>query len=426
MTDDIKKSTRKRKPKGPLPDELIDQLLSELKSKDAQSILGESGLAGRLKKQLAERMLAAELSHHLDSEAAAAGENAVNSGNHRNGSSAKTVITPNGALPLDIPRDRLSTFEPQLVVNPQRRLPGFDDHVIGMYARGMTVREIQGHLLEIYGLEVSPQLISTITDEVLDEVAQWQARPLDALYPIVYFDALRLKIRDEGAVKNKAVYLALGIDVTGRKDVLGLWIEQTEGAKFWLKVFTDLKQRGIADILIAVVDGLRGFPEAIEAVFPRTQIQTCIVHLIRNSLNFVAWKDRKSLAGELKAIYQAANADAAEAALSAFEQGPSGKKWPPIAQAWRRQWTQVIPFFAYPAAVRRIIYTTNAIESLHMRLRKIVKNRGHFPSNEAATKLLFLALRNLSKDWNMPQRTWKEAANQFAIVFGERFTAAMI
>lgn len=426
MTDDTKKPPRKRKPKGLLPDELIDRLLSELKSKDAQSILGEYGLAGQLKKQLAERMLAAELSHHLKSESAAAGDQAVNPGNHRNGTSAKTVLTPNGALPLDIPRDRLSTFEPQLIAKHQRRLPGFDDHVIGMYARGMTVREIQGHLLEIYGLEVSPQLISTITDEVMDEVAQWQARPLDALYPIVYFDALRLKIRDEGTVRNKAVYLALGIDATGRKDVLGLWIEQTEGAKFWLKVFTDLKQRGIADILIAVVDGLRGFPQAIEAVFPQTQIQTCIVHLIRNSLNFVGWKDRKPLAAELKTIYQAANADIAAAALSAFEHGPSGQKWPPIAQAWRRQWTQVIPFFAYPAAVRRIIYTTNAIESLHMRLRKIVKNRGHFPSDEAATKLLFLALRNLSKDWNMPQRTWKEAVNQFAIVFGERFTASMI
>jgi len=426
MTDDTKKPARKRKPKGPLPDELIDQLLSQLKGKDAESVLGESGLAGQLKKQLAERMLAAELTHHLKAEAAAADDAQAKPGNHRNGKSTKTVITPSGALPLDIPRDRLSTFEPQLVAKHQRRLPGFDDQVIGMYARGMTVREIQGHLLEIYGLEVSPQLISTITDEVLDEVTQWQARPLDELYPIVYFDALRLKIRDEGMVRNKAVYLALGIDVTGRKHVLGLWIEQTEGAKFWLKVFNDLKQRGVADILIAVVDGLRGFPEAIEAVFPQTQIQTCIVHLIRNSLNFVGWKDRKALAAELKSIYQASNADAAEAALRAFEQGPWGQKWPPIAQAWRRQWTQVIPFFTYPTAVRRIIYTTNAIESLHMRLRKIVKNRGHFPSDEAATKLLFLALRNISKNWNMPPRTWREAANQFAIVFGERFTASMI
>jgi transposase-like protein len=417
MTDTMKKA-RKRKPKGPFSDELIDQLLAQVRGKDAESLLGESGLVGQLKKQLAERMLSAELSHHLKTEA----EQAPAEPNHRNGTSAKTVMTPSGALALNIPRDRLATFDPVLVAKHQRRLPGFDDHVIGMYARGMTLREIRGHLLELYGLEVSPELISTITDEVMSEVAEWQARPLDGMYPIVYFDALRLKIRDEGTVRNKAVYLALGIDATGRKDVLGLWIEHTEGAKFWLKVFNDLKTRGVNDVLITVVDGLRGFPEAIEAVFPQAQIQTCIVHLIRNSLNHVGWKDRKALAGALKAIYQASNAQAAEAALEAFEQSPWGRHWPPIAQAWRRQWAQVIPFFTYPPEVRRIIYTTNAIESLHMRLRKIVKNRGHFPSDEAATKLLFLALRNITKDWNMPQRTWREAANQFAIVFGERFT----
>ena len=414
------KKARQRKPKGPFSDELLDQLLAQVSGKDAESLLGESGLIGQLKKQLAERMLAAELSHHLTSEATDEG-----TGNHRNGSSAKTVITPNGALDLNIPRDRLATFEPQLVAKYQRRLPGFNDHVISMYGRGMTVREVQGHLAELYGLEVSPELISTITDEVMAEVTEWQVRPLEAMYPIIYFDALRLKIRDEGTVKNKAVYLALGIDATGRKDVLGLWIEQTEGAKFWLKVFNDLKHRGVADVLITVVDGLRGFPEAIEAVFPQAQIQTCIVHLIRTSLNYVGWKDRKVLAAELKAIYQAVNADAAEAALTAFEQGAWGRKCPPIALAWRRQWPQVIPFFAYPAEVRKIIYTTNAIESLHMRLRKIVKNRGHFPSDESATKLLFLALRNIVKDWKMPPRTWKEASNQFAIIFGERFTAAL-
>ena len=419
MTEATKKP-RKRKPQGPFSNELLDQLLAQMKGNDAESLLGESGLIGQLKKQLAERMLSAELSHHLAGEAAD-----EKTGNHRNGSSPKTVLTPNGALDLNIPRDRLATFEPQLVAKYQRRLPKFDDHVIGMYARGMTVREIQGHLTELYGLEVSPDLISTITDEVMAEAAEWQARPLDAMYPIVYFDALRLKIRDEGTVRNKAVYLALGIDASGRKDVLGLWIEQTEGAKFWLKVFNDIKQRGVTDILIAVVDGLRGFPEAIEAVFPQTQIQTCIVHLIRTSLNYVSWKDRKALAAELKAIYQAASADAAEAALTEFEQGAWGKKFPPIAQAWRRQWTQVIPFFAYPTEVRKIIYTTNAIESLHMQLRKIVKNRGHFPSDEAATKLLYLALRNIVKDWKMPPRTWKEAANQFAIMFGDRFTAAL-
>ena len=415
MTDAAPKKLRKRKPKGPFSDELLDQLLSHVKGKDAESLLGESGLVGQLKKQLAERMLAAELTHHLKTEA---GESASN---HRNGTSAKKVITPNGPLSLDIPRDRLSTFDPVLVAKHQRRLPGFDDHVIGMYARGMTVREIQGHLIEIYGLEVSPELISTITDEVMGEVERWQSRTLEAMYPIVYFDALRLKIRDEGTVLNKAVYLALGIDAGGNKAVLGMWIEQTEGAKFWLKVFNELRNRGLNDILIAVVDGLRGFPQAIEAVFPQAQIQTCIVHLIRNSLNHVAWKDRNALSAALKTIYQATDANAAEAALDAFEQGP-WSRWPGIAQAWRRQWTQVIPFFAYPKEVRSIIYTTNAIESLHMQVRKVVKSRGHFPSDAAARKLLFLALRNITKKWTMPHRYWRAAANQFAIMFGERFT----
>jgi len=414
------KKTKKPTPSKLIPDELIDQLLAQIESKDAESILGESGLAGLLKKQLAERMLAAELSHHLAAEAAQG-----LAGNHRNGTSPKTVITPNGELALDIPRDRQATFEPQLVAKHQRRLPGFDDHVISMYARGMSVREIQGYLQELYGLQVSPDLISTITDEVLAEVEQWQQRPLETMYPIVYFDALRLKIRDEGSVRNKAVYLGLGIRADGRKEVLGLWIEQTEGAKFWLKVFNELKNRGLDDLLIAVVDGLRGFPEAIEAVYPQAQIQTCIVHLIRNSLNLASWKDRKGLAAALKPIYQAATADAAAAALEAFAASDWGQQFPTVAAMWRRQWEQVIPFFAYPPAVRKIIYTTNAIESLHMQLRKIVKNRGHFPSDDAASKLLYLALRNIEKDWKMPPITWKQAVNQFAILFGERFTNAL-
>ena len=424
MTDSPKAAkVRQRKPKGPFSDELLDQILSQLKGNDAESLLGQSGLVAQLKKQLAERMLSAELGHHLRQEREQAEEGDPT--NYRNGSTAKTVLTPEGSLALQIPRDRQATFDPVLVGKHQRRLPGFDDHVIGMYARGMSVREIQAHLLEIYGHEVSPTLISAITDEVMAEAQEWQSRPLDQMYPVVFFDALRLKIRDEGSVKNKAVYLALGVDASGRKDVLGLWIEQTEGAKFWLKVFNDLKTRGAEDILICVVDGLRGFPEAIEAVFPKAMIQTCIVHLIRNSLNYVAWKDRKPLAAQLKPVYEAVSADAAEAALSAFEQGQYGIKCPPIAQAWRRQWAQVVPFFAFPPEVRKLIYTTNAIESLHMRLRKIVKNRGHFPSDEAATKLLFLALRNITKDWSMPPRTWKEASNQFAIIFGERFTLSV-
>lgn len=421
MTDTMTSKSRKTKAKSHrlFPDELIDQLLAQVQNKDAESILGESGLAGQLKKQLAERMLAAELSHHLATEAVQA------AGNHRNGSSSKTVIAPGGELQLDIPRDRLATFEPQLVAKYPRRLPGFDDHVISMYARGMSVREIQAHLLELYGLQVSPDLISTITDEVLAEVGQWQMRPLDAMYPIVYFDALRLKIRDEGTVRNKAVYLALGIRADGCKEVLGLWIEQTEGAKFWLKVFNELRNRGLADILIAVVDGLRGFPEAIEAVYPQAQIQTCIVHLIRNSLNLASWKDRKGLTAALKPIYQAVNAEVAAAALDAFAQGQWGQKFPTVVAMWQRQWEQVTPFFAYPPEVRKIVYTTNAIESLHMQLRKIVKNRGHFPTDEAASKLLFLALRNIEKKWKMPPVTWKQAANQFAILFGERFINAL-
>jgi len=394
---------RQRKPKGPFSDELLDQILSQLKGHDAESLLGQSGLVAQLKKQLAERMLSAELGHHLQQEREHAEDG--DAPNYRNGSTAKTVLTPEGALALQIPRDRQATFDPVLVGKHQRRLPGFDDHVIGMYARGMSVPEIQAHLLQIYGHEVSPALISTITDEVMAEAQEWQTRALEPMYPVVFFDVLRLKIRDEGTVKNKAVYLALGVDASGRKDVLGLWIEQNEGAKFWLKVFNDLKTRGTQDILICVVDGLRGFPEAIEAVFPQAMIQTCIVHLIRNSLNYVAWKDRKALAGQLKPVYEAVSAEAAEAALGAFEQSPLGIKCPPIAQAWRRQWAQVIPFFAFPPEVRKLIYMTNAIESLHMRLRKIFKNRGHFPSDEATTKLLFLALRNITKDWTMPPRT---------------------
>jgi putative transposase len=422
MTVTMSKTKKTRKPKAPklFPDEVIDQLLAQVQNKDAESILGESGLVGQLKKQLAECILAAELSHHLDTEAKQG-----KAGNHRNGASSKTVITPNGELSLNIPRDRQATFEPQLVAKYQRRLPGFEDNVISMYARGMSVREIQGHLQQLYSLDVSPDLISTITDEVLAEVEQWQQRPLEAMYPIVYFDALRLKIRDEGVVKNKAVYLALGIRADGKKEVLGLWIEQTEGAKFWLKVFNELKNRGLQDILIAVVDGLRGFPEAIEAVYPQAQIQTCIVHLIRNSLSLASWKDRKALAAALKPIYQAPSADAAASALESFTASDWVKRFPTVPAMWQRQWEQVIPFFAYPPEVRKIIYTTNAIESMHMQLRKIVKNRGHFPGDEAATKLLYLALRNIEKDWKMPPITWKQAANQFAILFGERFTNAL-
>lgn len=397
----------------------LDKLLEGVDPNNPQSMFTDAGLFGQLKKALAERMLQAELSHHLDQQ-----RNAPEpTRNHRNGSSKKSVLAAETKLTLDIPRDRDGSFEPQLVAKHQRRLPGFDDKVVSLYARGLPVREIQGHLTEIYGLEVSPDLISTITGEVMDEVIEWQNRPLEQMYPLIFFDALRVKIRDEGTVKNKAVYLALGVRADGTKEILGIWIEQTEGAKFWLRVMTELKNRGVEDVLIAVVDGLKGFPQAINAVFPEAQIQTCIVHLIRNSLDFVGWKERKQVAAELKNIYRATNEDEALHQLDAFASGPWGLKYPTITAIWRRQWQEVIPFFAYPQEVRRIMYTTNAIESLNMQIRKVIKNRGHFPNDEAATKLIWLALRNIARNWKMPAITWRAAKNQFAILFGERFTA---
>jgi transposase-like protein len=317
-----------------------------------------------------------------------------------------------------VPRDRNGTFEPQIVAKGETRLDGFDDKIISLYARGMTVREIQGHLRELYAVDVSPDLISRVTDAVLDEVREWQNRPLDTVYPVVFFDALRVKIRDESVVRNKAVYLALALDCEGHKHVLGLWIEQSEGAKFWLRVMNELKNRGVEDIIFAVVDGLKGFPDAITATFPRTTVQTCIVHLIRNSLSFVSWQDRKQLLPALRAIYRAETAEVAELRLADFE-AEWGKKYPAIAPAWRRVWTEVIPFFAYPPQIRKMIYTTNAIESLHRGLRKIIKTRGAFPSDEAATKLLYLALRNLGVHWK-PAIEWRAAYAQFVIFFAER------
>jgi putative transposase len=395
--------------------EVLDELLKGYER--PEDMLGPGGIFDQLKKALAERALGAELTAHL----AAEGATPDAPRNHRNGTTPKTVQTDTSALPLAIPRDRAGTFTPQLVKKHQRRLPGFDAKVISMYARGLTVREMQGHLAEVYGVDVSPSLISAVTDAVLEEVQAWQQRPLAALYPVVVFDALRVKIRDEGAVKNKAVYLALGLTPDGQKDVLGLWIEQTEGAKFWLRVMTDLQARGVQDILFAVVDGLQGFPDAIASVFPHTTIQTCIVHLLRHSLRFVTWKDRKVVAAALKAIYRAGNATAAEQALAEFAAGPWGQKYPPIAAAWHRQWPQVIPFFAYPLPIRRILYTTNAIESLHMQLRKALKTRGHFPNDEAALKLIYLVLRNIAARWRRGPRDWKQAMTQFAILYPDRF-----
>jgi len=364
-----------------------------------------------------ERALSGELTHHLGYEKHdPAGRG---SGNSRNGHSAKTVLTEDGQLDLAIPRDRAGTFEPQLIPKGVTRLDGFDDKIISLYARGLTVREIQGHLKELYGTEVSPDLISKVTDAVLEEVKEWQSRPLDACYPIVFFDALRVKIRDEGLVKNKAVYVALALDAEGHKHVLGLWIEQTEGAKFWLKVMNDLKTRGLGDILIAVVDGLKGFPEAIGAVFPETLVQTCIVHLIRSSMAFVSWKDRKQIMPDLKAIYRAENAEAALDRLAEFEER-WGSKYPAVGQSWRRAWDHVIPLFAFPPDIRKMIYTTNAVESLNRSLRKIIKTRGSFPNDEAALKLLFLAIRNAGIHWRRPIE-WTAAMGQFAVLFGDRF-----
>jgi len=399
--------------------ELVDELLKDV---DPKAVFSSEGLLSEIKKALAERMLNAEMDQHLESEAAATADGAA-SGNHRNGYSKKTVITDTSQVELEIPRDRRGTFEPQLIAKYQRRFPGFDDKIISMYARGMSVRDIQGHLRELYGIEASPQLISTVTDAVLEEVGRWQARPLDALYAIVFFDALRVKMRDEGTVRNKAVYLAIGVTPDGRKDVLGIWIEQTEGAKFWMRVMSELKNRGVNDILIAVVDGLKGFPDAVSAVFPETQIQTCIVHLLRNSMDYAGWKDRKPVATALKAVYRAVDAAAAAVALTDFEEGPWGVKYPAITAAWRRNWAEVIPFFAYPLEVRRMIYTTNAIESLNSTIRRSVRARGHFPSDEAALKLIWLQLREVTKDWKMPAREWHAARAQFALLFGARFEA---
>jgi putative transposase len=323
---------------------------------------------------------------------------------------------------LDIPRDRDGTFEPQLIGKHERRFAGFDDKILALYARGMTVREIQAFLLEMYSVEVSPDFISTVTDAVHAEVTAWQSRPLEPMYPVVFFDALRVKIRDEATVRSKAVYLALAVLPDGSRDILGIWIEQTEGAKFWMKVFTDLKTRGCQDILIAVTDGLKGMSEALAAVYPATTLQTCIVHLLRHSLDYANWKERKPLAAALRPIYTAPNADAAAAALDTFEQGPWGTRFPTVVASWRRAWPHVIPFFAFPPAIRKVLYTTNALESVHARLRKIIKTRGHFPNDAAATKLIWLALRNITETWWKAANYWHVAMNQFAILYEDRFT----
>ena len=399
--------------------ELLDELIKDYKK--PEDLIGETGLLKQLTKALVERALAAELTHHLGYEKYdPAG---YNSGNSRNGATPKTVKGDFGEIVVETPRDRNGSFEPQLIQKHQTRFDGFDEKILSLYARGMTTREIQGHLQQMYGVEVSPTLISTVTDAVLEEVKAWQNRPLEPIYGLMFLDALYVKMRHEGRVENRAVYVAIGVDLEGRKDVLGLWTSSNEGAKFWLGVLTELKNSGVKEVLIACVDGLKGFPQAVETVFPETRVQLCIVHLVRASLNYVNWKERKQVAADLKAIYRAASERQAAQELTEF-MAQWGDRYPSIGKLWKENWKRVIPFFEFAPEVRRVIYTTNAVESLHMSLRKIIKTRGSFPSVEAAMKLLYLALRNVSSKWNTVQH-WKQALNHFQMVWGDRIQAAL-
>jgi putative transposase len=396
-------------------DELLDELLKEYK--DPEDLFGKNGIFKELKKRLIEKAMDAEITHHLGYEKHST--SGKNTGNSRNGKSPKTIKSDSGEIPIVVPRDRNGSFEPRIVKKNQTRFDGFDEKIISMYARGMTTRDIQAHLEELYGVEVSPALISDVTDSVINEVKEWQIRPLDEVYAIVYLDATIIKVRSEGRVIKKSAYLAIGINLEGLKDVLGIWLEETEGAKFWLKVMTEIKNRGVQDIFIACVDGLKGFPDAIEAVFPKTEVQLCIVHMVRNSLRFVSWKDRKKVAGDLKSVYRATTEEQARMYLVEFAD-QWNSKYPMISKSWQSNWQRIIPFFAYPEEIRKIIYTTNAIESLNNTLKKTIKNRASFPNDEAALKLLYLSLKNIIKKWTMPIRNWGTALNQFAIMFDER------
>jgi putative transposase len=399
----------------PIPEALLKELLKDYKS--PQDLLGESGLIKQLTKQLAEAALEAEMTTHLGY--ARHAHEGRGSGNSRNGKTRKSIQSEAGQYEIEVPRDREGSFEPQLVPKRTRRLEGFDEKILALYARGQSTREIQAQLEELYSVEVSPALISNVTEAVREELEAWQSRPLAALYPVIYFDALVVKSRENGPVRNKAVYLALGINLEGEKELLGLWIGQSEGAAFWHSVFTELKSRGVEDCFIACVDGLKGLPEAIESIFPQTQVQLCIVHKVRGSLKFVPWKERKLVARDLRAIYAAATLTEAEAALTRF-----GERWdekyPAISPSWRTDWARLTVFFDYPPEIRRVIYTTNAIESLNYSLRRVLKTRGAFPSDDAVTKVLYLALRNVAKKWTRPIQNWRAALNQFVILFPER------
>lgn len=409
------RSTPPALPAGLTP-EALDALAAQVRTPEELAAVFRA-----LQKGLTERVLRAELTAHLGYPEGAA--RPASQPNARNGTTPKTVLTDSGALPLDIPRDRTSTFTPQLVPKGVRRLPGFDQKVLSLYARGLSTRELQAHLAECYQVDVSPDLISAVTAEITPELQQWQQRPLEPVYVAVAFDALRVKIRDEGLVQHKAVYLALGITPAGTKEVLGFWIAQTEAATFWQRVLTELQGRGVHDILIALVDGLTGFPAALEAVFPQTVVHQCVVHLVRQSLSYVGWKERKAVARELRAIYQAASEEAGLAALSRFEASPWGQRFPEIGALWRRHWVRVAPLFHYPLPVRRSLYSTNAIESLHMQLRKVLKVRGHFPTDEAASKLIYLVLQNVTLKLGAPPE-WRTAMRHIRLLFGDRVPAA--
>jgi len=396
--------------------QLIDELLKDYT--DPESFWGESGLFSQLKKKIIECALEAEMDNHLGySKHDPKGRH---SGNSRNGRGKKTVVIDSEQVELEPPRDRNSKFQPQLIPKRQKYFEGFNDKILAMYARGMSVRDIQSCFLEMYGVDVSEGLISQATEGVMQEVKAWQNRPLDNIYPVIFLDCIVVKSREEGRVSNRSVYLALGINMEGHKELLGLWIAQSEGAKFWLGVITELQNRGVKDIFIACVDGLKGFPEAIESVFPQTQVQLCIVHMVRNSVKYVSWKDRKQICSDLKKIYTSSTEQQARQQLETFAE-KWDEKYPTISKMWHRHWEYVIPFFDYPSEIRRVIYTTNAIESLNCSLRKVIKTKGAFPNDASILKIFYLALANISKKWTMPIRTWKAALSQFAVRFEGRF-----